>query len=236
MRATIGYASAIFLAALSLVGCKHRGDGGTGGYGKLEGPVRVEGKYWSAYFAGPSADPSMANFMLFGIFSAEFRKNGQFVAPDYGDGTWKLVDDHTVELTTKQGKLSLVASDGGDVLTAKSGQNFGMDNNYIRFLRDNPESRKRIIGTYKATKRGTEMSRAPTELTFTNEKVSSSPSGQWIAAGDYVVLLGRKDSAYMHPSLVFRVLDDGKTLTFKPSDPQPEFSPAKWEITYSRNP
>ena len=177
----------------------------------------------------------MANFMLFGIFPGDFKKDGSFKSEDFGDGTWQKKTGGKVALKTQHGAMTFRAEAGGDVLVAEKGIKFGIDNNYIRFLRDNPASRRRILGRYVVSKAGSEAKMLPQSLTFTvSEAVGGKLKGKWIAAGDYVIVLGKHDTAYMYPSLVFRIEQEGRILRFKPSDPYPQFSPDRWEIVYQR--
>ena len=100
-------------------------------------------------------------------------------------------------------------------------------------------SRRWILGRYDVSKAGSQAKWLGQSLTFTESLVVRKEQrrevdSKWIAAGDYVILLGRHDPAYMHPSSVFRVEQGGQVLNFKPSDSYPEFSAKNWEIVYKR--
>ncbi|MCB8933696.1 MAG: hypothetical protein M9921_05745 [Fimbriimonadaceae bacterium] len=225
---------AIHATALVTTGCQRQATGGDATSPPQVRRVVVQGKYWSSYFSGPSRDPSMGNFMLFGIFPCQFLADGAFRSEDFGNGTWTLEPGGLVVLTRDhEPPMTFQAQDGGDVLVAKRGIHWGMEDNHLRLLRDNPDRKQRLLGRYVVAEAGSAAKELPQSMTFTEQKVTAgNVSGDWIAAGDYVVLIGRHDTAYMYPSFVFRVEEEGRKLVFHPSDPYPEFRDGKWDLVY----
>lgn len=214
-----------------------------------EEPMTIGGRYWTAYFYKDSKDPSLGNFMFFGILPVDLNSDKTVTSELFGKATWRWDGKSEVVFTpipdeqpgdnAKSEEASLevayVASDGGDVLTAKIPVHFGFEDNRIRLLRDNSNLRKQYLGQYKLVSKGTEYDEIGDSIVFGEKTVFvGGEYREWLAAGEYVVLIGGDGSSYNWPSIVLRSVDGGKTLRFVPSDPYKGFGAAEWGLEYKK--
>ncbi|MBS1715087.1 MAG: hypothetical protein JST30_12205 [Armatimonadetes bacterium] len=177
--------------------------------------ARVGGEYWTAHFFGDDTEPSVMNFMDYGIIPVTLSPDGKVAYGGRYKGrteTWTLEGD-TVTIKRKQGPpWTLKVTERGDVLVSEPPIEYGVPDNRVRLLRDDPMLHVRYVGRYRRVSRA--VPNVPAEIEIGEKTWSSKEPGfqnlPWLVAGPFVVLIGPEPKGTMvdYESFILRPSKD----------------------------
>ncbi|MBS1722029.1 MAG: hypothetical protein JSS66_03360 [Armatimonadetes bacterium] len=186
---------------------------------QAERTTRVGGKYWAVHFFGNDENAALMNFLDYGIIPVilgddkTVRYGGRYKA---WKDTWSFSGD-IVTIARKGGAWTLKVTEHGDLLVSDPPVEFGVPDNRVRLMRDDPSLHDRYLGRYKRISEA--MTQVPAAIEIRKGDWTAPEPGYakrpWLAAGPYIVLVGPEPSNAMadYESLILRPDQDGKRLS-----------------------